>query len=90
MKKINWKVRMKNKSFWLAAVPALLLAVQAVLALFGVDWAPDVLSDKLIDIINTVFTLLAIMGVVQDPTTVGVTDSRRALNYDEPSIGEVE
>lgn len=90
MKKINWKVRSKNKSFWLAAVPALLLAVQAVLALFGMEWAPEVLSDKLIDIINTVFTLLAIMGVVADPTTVGVGDSRRALNYDEPSIGEVE
>ena len=88
--KINWKVRMKNKSFWLAAVPALLLAVQAVFALFGVDWTPEVLSDKLIDIINTVFTLLAIMGVVADPTTVGVGDSRRALDYDEPSVEEVE
>lgn len=90
MKKINWKVRIKNKNFWLAVVPALLLAVQAVLALFGVNWAPDILSDKLIDIINTVFTLLAIMGVVTDPTTVGVGDSRRALEYDEPSVGEVE
>ena len=37
---INWKVRIRNKNFWLAVVPALLLAVQAVLALFGVDWAP--------------------------------------------------
>lgn len=87
---INWKVRIKNKNFWLAAVPALLLAVQAVLALFGVDWAPDILSDKLIDIINTVFTLLAIMGVVTDPTTVGIGDSRKVLEYDEPSVGEVE
>lgn len=87
---INWKVRMKNKNFWLAAVPALLLAVQAVLALFGIEWAPDVLSDKLIDIINTVFTLLAIMGVVTDPTTVGVGDSQKALQYDKPSAGEVE
>lgn len=87
---INWKVRIKNKSFWLAAVPALLLAVQAVLALFGVEWAHEVLSDKLIDIINTIFTLLAIMGVVTDPTTVGVGDSRKALEYEEPSIGEVE
>ena len=87
---INWKVRLKNKNFWLAAVPALLLAVQAVLALFGVDWAPEVLSDKLIDIINTVFTLLAIVGVVTDPTTVGVGDSRKAVEYNEPSVGEVE
>lgn len=81
---INWKVRIRNKNFWLAAIPALLLAVQAALALFGVDWAPDVLSDKLIDIINTVFTLLAIIGVVNDPTTVGVGDSVQALTYDIP------
>ena len=86
--KINWKVRIRNKNFWLAVVPALLLAVQAVLALFGVDWAPDVLSDKLIDIINTVFTLLAIIGVVSDPTTAGMTDSAQALTYDRPKDGD--
>lgn len=39
---INWKVRIRNKNFWLAVVPALLLAVQAVLALFGVVGHPDV------------------------------------------------
>ena len=82
--KINWKVRIRNKNFWLAAVPALLLTVQAVLALFGLDWTPEVLSDKLIDIVNTVFTLLAIIGVVNDPTTVGVGDSVQALTYDIP------
>ena len=86
--KINWKVRMKNKNFWLAAVPALLLAVQAMLALFGVDWTPEMLSDRLIEIINTVFTLLAIIGVVSDPTTVGINDSTQALTYDRPKVGD--
>ena len=86
--KINWKVRMKNKNFWLAAVPALLLAVQAMLALFGVDWTPEMLSDRLIEIINTVFTLLAIIGVVSDPTTVGINDSAQALTYDRPKVGD--
>ena len=32
---INWIVRIKNKNFWLAAIPALLLLVQTVAALFG-------------------------------------------------------
>lgn len=90
MKKINWAVRFKNKNFWIAVVPGSLLLAQAVLALFGVDWAPEALSDKLIDIINTAFTLLTIIGVVNDPTTAGMSDSRRAMSYDEPSVGEVE
>ena len=30
--KINWTVRLKNKTFWLALIPAVLLLVQAVAA----------------------------------------------------------
>lgn len=82
--KINWTVRIKNKNFWLALVPAVLLLLQAVLALFGVDWQPDVLSDKLLDIINAAFVLLSILGVVQDPTTAGAGDSEQALTYSRP------
>lgn len=82
--KINWNVRIKNKNFWLALVPAFLLLLQAVLALFGVDWQPDVLSDKMLDIINAAFVLLSILGVVQDPTTAGAGDSEQALTYNRP------
>lgn len=82
--RINWKVRIRNKNFWLALVPAVLLLLQAVLALFGVDWQPDVLSDKLLDIINAAFVLLSILGVVQDPTTAGAGDSEQALTYSRP------
>lgn len=32
---INWKVRLKNKLFWLAIIPALLLLAQVVAGLFG-------------------------------------------------------
>lgn len=78
---INWKVRAKNKAFWAAAIPTALLLAQQVLAVFGVSMDFGALNDQLVAIVGTVFALL---GVVADPTTVGVTDSIQALGYDEP------
>lgn len=86
--KINWEVRFRNKNFWIAAVPMVLLLAQAVLKLFGLDWQPDVLSDKLLDIINTLFAFLTIIGVVNDPTTAGVGDSAQARTYHSPKGDE--
>ena len=83
--KINWKVRLKNKAFWLSLVPALLLVVQTVASLFGYNWDFVVLNQQIAAIINAVFALLAILGVVNDPTTAGITDSNRAMNYDKPN-----
>lgn len=81
---INWKVRIKNKTFWLAMIPAVLLLAQQIAGLFGfvIDFT-DV-QNKLIDIVRTVFIILAILGVIVDPTTEGVTDSQQALTYTEP------
>ena len=81
---INWKVRIRNKNFWLALIPALLLMVQVVAAPFGYKWDFGVLNQQLAAIINAVFALLSILGVVNDPTTSGISDSARALSYDEP------
>ena len=81
---INWKVRIRNKNFWLALIPALLLMVQVVAAPFGYKWDFGVLNQQLAAIINAVFALLSILGVVNDPTTAGISDSARALSYDEP------
>lgn len=82
--KINLSVRIKNKAFWLALIPALLLVVQAVAALFGYRWDFVVLNQQIAAVINAVFAALAILGVVNDPTTAGVTDSDRALGYSKP------
>ncbi len=81
---INWRVRIKNKQFWLAVIPALALVVQAVAAVFG--WKLDFteLTGKILAVVDAVFALLVILGVVVDPTTAGVGDSARALSYDEP------
>ena len=81
---INWKVRAKNKAFWVALIPAVLLLIQQVCAVVGVQLDFGELQAQLVAIIGTVFSLLAILGIVADPTTVGVTDSIQALGYDEP------
>ena len=82
--KINLLVRIKNKAFWLALIPALLLVVQAVAALFGYRWDFVVLNQQIAAVINAMFAALAILGVVNDPTTAGVTDSDRAMGYSKP------
>ena len=81
---VNWKVRIKNKAFWVALIPAVLLLVQQVCAVFGVALDFGELQAQLVAIVGTVFAILAILGIVADPTTVGVTDSVQALGYDEP------
>ena len=82
---INWKVRVKNKAFWVALIPAVILVVQLVAGLFG--WSIDLtdISGKLVAIVDAVFVVLTILGIVQDPTTKGIKDSERALTYKEPN-----
>ena len=84
MSNINWIIRIKNKNFWLAIIPAVILLIQAVANVFGITIDLGDMGSKLIEVVNTVFVVLAIIGVVTDPTTEGVGDSQRALTYDKP------
>lgn len=86
--KINWNVRIKNKAFWIAFVPAVLLLVQQVCAMFGVAIDISGLSDQILGIIGTVFMILTLLGVVTDHTTKGLSDSEQALTYDKPKGAE--
>lgn len=80
--KINWKVRLRNKT-WLAALMALVVSfVYDLLAMLEI--VPAVSEDWLMSLIQTVLTVLAMVGIVIDPTTQGVADSDRAMLYDEP------
>ena len=81
---INWTVRFKNKSFWLSFIPAVLLLVQVVAALFGFELDLGDIGNKLLDVVNALFAVLAILGIVVDPTTDGVGDSAQAMTYTEP------
>ena len=83
--KINWVVRLKNKSFWLAIIPAILLLIQAVADVVGFQLDFGDISEKLITVVNAVFVVLSILGIVVDPTTDGIGDSTRALTYTTPN-----
>lgn len=81
---INWKIRAKNKTFWLALVPAFLLLIQAVAQVFNVSLDFTNLNKDLLNVINALFVVLTILGVVADPTTKGLSDSTQALTYSKP------
>ena len=83
--KINWIVRLKNKTFWLAIIPAVLLLIQSVAAVVGFQLDFGDISDKLITVVNAVFVVLSILGIVADPTTDGIGDSTRAMTYTTPN-----
>lgn len=81
---INWKVRINNKNFWLALIPAVLLLVQAVAAVFGFTLDLSDIGNKLLAVVEALFIVLAILGIVTDPTTDGVSDSAQAMTYTVP------
>lgn len=82
---INWKVRVLNKTFWLTLVPALALLLQTFLSVFGVKIELGETINKLLVFINALFAVLVIVGIVNDPTTSGISDSSRAMTYETPS-----
>lgn len=80
--KINWKVRFKNKT-WL--VTFLLTIVAFVYQILGMlDIVPPVTQDMATQIIGIVVNVLVAVGVVIDPTTASISDSKQALKYEEP------
>ncbi len=81
--KINWKVRFKNK-VWLGSFCSLIIGfVYSMLALF--DVFPEVTQSLVLQLMNQVLTFLGLIGVIVDPTTAGLSDSERALGYEEPA-----
>ena len=81
---INWKVRIKNKWFWLALIPAMLVLIKTIASVAGLELDLSDLGDKLISVVEALFSVLAILGIVVDPTTEGVQDSVLAMTYEEP------
>jgi phi LC3 family holin len=82
--KINWRVRLKNKAFWLFIIPAIIFFIQTVASLFGYTLDLSNISNKLIDVVESAFVVLMGIGIVADPTTKGISDSKQALTYFEP------
>ena len=75
MKNINWRLRFQNKATLLAIASTVILLAQQL----GFK-----LPDNIADVVNTFLTLLVLLGVINDPTTEGISDSPKALTYTEP------
>ena len=86
--KINWIVRIKNKNFWITVIPALLLLAQVVAGVFDVTLDLGDLGNKLLAVVNAAFAVLSILGIVTDPTTAGISDSKQAMTYETPKKSE--
>ena len=83
--KINWLVRIKNPYFWVSVGAALLMAMgisPEVLTSWGAVWTA--IKDLVSNPYMLVCAVIAIYGVINDPTTHGVSDSKQALNYTKP------
>lgn len=78
---VNWKVRISNKNFWCALIPAILILIQVLGSIIGLEINLDEMGTKLLNLVNAVFMVLAILGIVQDPTTKGIGDSALAMTY---------
>ncbi|MCL1698084.1 MULTISPECIES: phage holin [unclassified Lysinibacillus] len=81
--RINWKIRFQHKPFLIAFFSLIVLLAQQVAAIFGYD-ITSAMSEQAMTIVNTVLSILVLIGVVIDPTTRGTSDSQRALMYRRP------
>lgn len=79
---INWKVRLKNKTFLITFSATCLTFLYTIVGMFGI--VPPITQSMVGDVILSIVNILVAIGVVVDPTTTGVSDSHKALLYDKP------
>ncbi len=79
---INWKIRLKNKSFWLGVIGIIVPTIYQFLALFNLT--PAVQQEEIIHVAGLIMQVLGAYGVVIDPTTAGTADSQAAQRYTKP------
>lgn len=84
--KINWKVRIRHKQFWIALIALLLVLANQIAGIFNVDIT--IYNEQITAISETVLSILGLLGIIIDPTTAGTSDSIQALNYDAPRKGD--
>ena len=82
--KINLLVRIRNKTFWFAMIPLIVVLIQLIASVFGATLDLGEIGNKVLAIIDVVFAILGLLGIVVDPTTEGIPDSKNAMAYDKP------
>lgn len=88
MKSINWKIRFKKKSFWVAIVSAIVLFVNNITQALGLNYTEQL--EQFSDGINGLLAVLVTFGVINDPTTKGMKDSGIAQTYSKPRDENVD
>lgn len=81
--KINWKLRLKNKTTFAALVACIVAFVYQLLGILGIT-AP-ISEDQVTQIVSLIINILVTLGVLVDPTTKGTQDSQNALAYNKPN-----
>lgn len=84
--KINWKLRLQNKTILVALIALCVSFVYQVLGMFGV--VPSISQNEVINTLGLLVNILVALGVVVDPTTDGIGDSTNALNYKTPKVND--
>ncbi len=89
--KINLKARMKNKTFVISSSVLIISFIYGLLSILGI--VPRISEKQITDLVYMAVNILALLGVVVDPTTKGICDSDRAMTYytdsDEKMVLEV-
>ena len=83
--KINIPVRFKNPWFWVGLCGTILAAMGVSPEMFtswGAVW--EAMVNMVSNPYMLVSVVLAVLGVFVDPTTSGISDSKRALSYKSP------
>src|SRR5699024_3562192 len=84
---MNFILRLKNKATLTALVGAILLFIKQITEAFGVDLSAEI--EQVSGLIGAIITFLVGIGVVTDPTTVGVKASGITKTYTKPSDEKV-
>lgn len=80
--KINWTVRLKSGSFWVAMLGAIVAFTYQICGICGV--VPPIAQDQITQLIGVIINILVGLGIIVDPTTSGLSDSTQALEYTTP------
>ena len=79
---INWKVRFQNKTFLTGLISLVVVFIYDLLQLLEI--APAVTQSAVMQVAEGILTILGMLGVIADPTTAGLSDSKQALTYTSP------
>ena len=86
---INWKVRFRNKMFWVQIFLSFFMPILAYYGLTAQDlttWGSvfNLLGDAIQNPYVVLTIAASLWNAVNDPTTSGIKDSQRAKGYSEP------